>query len=380
MLGRPLNVAQAAWFSPLTNRLLVDAGFGATFFGVGNFEREPNPTRGLIRVAEQCASGCAGQRRHSRTGLPLAGLQRRRHRLVSLEGHADLRHRRPQPEGRLSAHLHDRRSHVDDQRSEPDVPVQQRRAEPADAIDLAVGQRRAGGLAGPVHPGSVDAQQADASGRRAIRPGVELVPEATGGTVAVSSDAYRHPGDPRRRQLQGRHLAHGRGLRPGRDGQDGPEGDARQVPRGRRRVGHLCQHEPHAPHAADDVGLRHRRGDTRLDRRQSEFPARLRSDECRGPGSSRLGRRFVRRALEHQLRQERADQQHRSWIARGLGDPAVRLAPGHLPRAADRLAFVGRRHLHTSLVRRVFPRRQPRAAVVRPDPVQHRGASRSEIA
>jgi len=59
VLGRPLNVAQAAWSSPLTNRLLLDAGFGATFFGVGNFEREPNPTRGLIRVAEQCASGCA---------------------------------------------------------------------------------------------------------------------------------------------------------------------------------------------------------------------------------------------------------------------------------------------------------------------------------
>ena len=59
VLGRPLHVAQAAWSSPLTDRLLVDAGFGATFFGVGNFEREPNPTRGLIRVAEQCASGCA---------------------------------------------------------------------------------------------------------------------------------------------------------------------------------------------------------------------------------------------------------------------------------------------------------------------------------
>ena len=59
VLGRPLHVAQAAWSSPMTDRLLVDAGFGATFFGVGNFEREPNPTRGLIRVAEQCASGCA---------------------------------------------------------------------------------------------------------------------------------------------------------------------------------------------------------------------------------------------------------------------------------------------------------------------------------
>jgi hypothetical protein len=59
VLGRPLNVVQASWSSPLTNRLLLDAGFGATYFGVGNFEREPNPTRGLIRVAEQCASGCA---------------------------------------------------------------------------------------------------------------------------------------------------------------------------------------------------------------------------------------------------------------------------------------------------------------------------------
>ena len=59
VLGRPLHVAQAAWSSPLTDRLLVDAGFGATFFGVGNFERDPNPTRGLVRVAEQCASGCA---------------------------------------------------------------------------------------------------------------------------------------------------------------------------------------------------------------------------------------------------------------------------------------------------------------------------------
>ncbi len=59
VLGRPLDVGQATWTSVLTDRTLVDAGFGATFFGVGNFERDPNPTRGLIRVAEQCATGCA---------------------------------------------------------------------------------------------------------------------------------------------------------------------------------------------------------------------------------------------------------------------------------------------------------------------------------
>ena len=59
ILGRPLDVVQATWSSPVTNRLLLEAGFGGTFFGVGNFEREPNPTRDLIRVTEQCASGCA---------------------------------------------------------------------------------------------------------------------------------------------------------------------------------------------------------------------------------------------------------------------------------------------------------------------------------
>jgi hypothetical protein len=59
VLGRPLRVMQATWSSPATSHMLLEAGFGGTFFGVGNFEREPNPTRGLIRVAEQCASGCA---------------------------------------------------------------------------------------------------------------------------------------------------------------------------------------------------------------------------------------------------------------------------------------------------------------------------------
>ena len=60
VLGRRLDVSQATWSWPITNRLLLDAGFGGTVFGFGNFERDPNPTRDLIRVAEQCARGCEG--------------------------------------------------------------------------------------------------------------------------------------------------------------------------------------------------------------------------------------------------------------------------------------------------------------------------------
>ena len=59
VLGRPLTVSQARWWSPVTSRLSIDVGYGGTRFGVGNFERSPNPTRDLIRVVEQCASGCA---------------------------------------------------------------------------------------------------------------------------------------------------------------------------------------------------------------------------------------------------------------------------------------------------------------------------------
>ena len=59
VFGRPARVVQATWSAPLSDRLLVEAGFGSTYFGFANFERKPNPTRDLIRVVEQCASGCA---------------------------------------------------------------------------------------------------------------------------------------------------------------------------------------------------------------------------------------------------------------------------------------------------------------------------------
>jgi hypothetical protein len=58
VLGRRLDVTQATWSSPVTDRLLLEAGYGGTYFGAGNFEREPNPTRNLVRMIEQCASGC----------------------------------------------------------------------------------------------------------------------------------------------------------------------------------------------------------------------------------------------------------------------------------------------------------------------------------
>jgi len=55
---KPFRVQQATWSSPLTNRVLLDAGLGTTYYRYGPFERTPS-TRHLIRVVEQCAGGCA---------------------------------------------------------------------------------------------------------------------------------------------------------------------------------------------------------------------------------------------------------------------------------------------------------------------------------
>jgi hypothetical protein len=56
---KPLRVQQVTWSSPVTSKLLLDAGFGTTYYGWGGFERENNNTRPLTRVTEQCAGGCA---------------------------------------------------------------------------------------------------------------------------------------------------------------------------------------------------------------------------------------------------------------------------------------------------------------------------------
>jgi hypothetical protein len=62
---KPLRVPQVTWSSPMTNRLLLDAGFGGVYYGWGNMERSPNPTRDLINIVEQCAPSCA-----SNGGIP----------------------------------------------------------------------------------------------------------------------------------------------------------------------------------------------------------------------------------------------------------------------------------------------------------------------
>jgi hypothetical protein len=53
------RVQQVTWSSPATNRLLFEAGFGTYLSRYGSGEAPGNPTRGMVRMVEQCAAGCA---------------------------------------------------------------------------------------------------------------------------------------------------------------------------------------------------------------------------------------------------------------------------------------------------------------------------------
>jgi hypothetical protein len=52
-------VQQVTWTSPMTSRLLLEAGFGTYLSRWGGAEMPGNPSRDIVRVVEQCARGCA---------------------------------------------------------------------------------------------------------------------------------------------------------------------------------------------------------------------------------------------------------------------------------------------------------------------------------
>ena len=277
VLGRPLRVAQAAWSSPLTDRLLVDAAFGATSFGVGNFEREPNPTRALIRVAEQCTSGCAANGnipglvyRSQDFSVAHTGSYLWKGALTYVTGAHSLK------VGYQQTFMTDDRTWMtNDQnltyRFNNGVPNQL-----TQSISPWVNNMRVA-WQGAVRSGSVDAQSADAAGRGTIRSGMELVSSAAGRAVTIPSDADRHSRNARRRQLQGRDAADGRGVRPDRvAARRALKMTLGKYLEGAGASGNVRQLEPHAPAAADDAAIRHCRRDSRLDRRESQLRTRLR--------------------------------------------------------------------------------------------------------
>ena len=235
VLGRPLHVSQATWSSPLTNRLLVEAGFGGTYFGVGNFERTPNPTRDLIRVVEQCASGCAANGnipglvyRSQDFSVAYTGSYLWKGSVSYVTGTHSLK------VGYQHTLMTDDRTWMTNSqnltyRVNNGVPNQL-----TESISPWVNNARAGW-------DGLFAQEQWTRRRLTLQGAVRFdraaswFPAQQEGPVEVPADADRHSGDPWRRQLQGHHAQDGRGVRPVRDRQDGAQDEPRQIPGGRRR-------------------------------------------------------------------------------------------------------------------------------------------------
>ena len=99
------RVQQVTWSSPVSNRFLLEAGFGTYLARYGSGELPGNPTRDMVRVVEQCAAGCAGQRQHPEPGVSLAELGGQLERRAHLARVGVVRDRRAQHEVRLSGRV-----------------------------------------------------------------------------------------------------------------------------------------------------------------------------------------------------------------------------------------------------------------------------------
>src|SRR6185436_14451533 len=101
---------------------------------------------------------------------------------------------------------------VGDERSESHLPCQQRRAEPAHRVHLAVVSPLTCWVARAVRPGTVDVPSPHAAGGAPVRPGHQLVPGPTDRTVEVPAGRDYLPRDRWCEQLQGHHATDGGGL------------------------------------------------------------------------------------------------------------------------------------------------------------------------
>ena len=127
------RVQQATWSSPVSNRFLLEAGFGTYLARYGSNELPGNPTRNMVRVVEQCAAGCA-------VNGSIPNLAYRSHNWEDNWNGAHtwralgvVRDRRAQHEVRLPGRVPLVQPEDVHQRSVPAVSRQQRRAEPAHA-------------------------------------------------------------------------------------------------------------------------------------------------------------------------------------------------------------------------------------------------------
>ena len=195
---KPLRVTQLTYSSPVLKPSAARGRHRHDVLRLGELRARSEPdAQSHSRVGAMRGYPCSGhrrlscQRQHPRPRLPLAGLRRQLHRRLRVARVGVLHHRRAQCEDRPPGLVLHRRSHLVHQRSEPDLSTEQRPAQSAHAVDLAVGEQRACGVDGVLRAGAVDARPPHAAGRHPLRPCRQLVPRAAARAVAVPANADR---------------------------------------------------------------------------------------------------------------------------------------------------------------------------------------------
>ena len=354
VLGRPLHLTQVTWSSPATNRLLLEAGYGGTFFGVGNFEREPNPTRELIRVAEQCASGCEANGnipglvyRSQDFSVAYTGSYLWKGSISYVTGTHNLK------VGYQHTLMTDDRTFMTNDQNLTYRFNNGRPNQLTQSISPWVNNARVawdalyvqeqwtrqrltlqGALRFDRARSWFPAQQ---EGPSRFLPTPIHIPETPG--VDSYTDVTPRMGvayDLFGTGATAIHVSLGK------------------YPRGRRRDRQLRQHQSLAADAADDTGVRHVGRDAGLDRREPELRGRLRSVEPRGAGSAGQRRRSLRRDVEHAVWHERPDEQLRSGSPQRMGRPSFGLESRRVDSAADWTAVFGGCDVQPALVSRLL--------------------------
>ena len=305
---RPMRFQSVNWSSPVSNKLLLEGGFGYFFSRWGGRAKEDPYTGNLVRIIEQCSAGCAANGnipslmyRSQTTDLFSDGRNKNitttwRFTASYVTGASSLKF------GYIGNQLGDLRSA---NRSPNDLRYRTNNGVPNQLTEYVHDQQNDLWMSNH----ALFVQEQWTRGRLTVQGGLRYDRAASWAPEQhlesrfwqTALDFAETPVVDSYKDITPRAA---RRLRPVRQRQDGAQGDLRQV---RRIDGHgveLLAREPHLPH-------RDQR-DAHLDRRQRQLESRLRPEELRAAGSPRRRRRLLRRHQQPELRHVDLQQHDRS--------------------------------------------------------------------
>ena len=343
---------QVSWQSPMTSRVLLEAGVGNYASRYLGKPMPGTPALDFIQVTEQCAAGCAAN-----GGIP--NLMYRAGTLgTSWQSSNNWRASMSYVAGKQSMKFGYQGGYLMDDRfpytNSQFMTFRMNNGKPDqinEIIDYNLIQQR-------VRYDAYYAQDQWTMGRITLQGalrfdratsifpaatigGVRFLPTVTSFPETKGVDAYK--------DLTPRG---GVGDRSLRRRQDGAQVQRRPLPRGGAERRPLHREPSDVAHLDDGVA--------HVDRHERQLRARLRPVEQRGAGSRATGGDFCGAVAEHELRQVGLRHDAGSGAVQRLGRPVRRLAVGRVDSAAGGAASVGRAQLPPPLAAEFRRDRQPR--------------------